>query len=416
MPSLTDHQQDAYDTAYERLADGARFTTLRGYAGTGKTFVAGVLAEQLADEDCTVTACAPTHKATHVLGAELDGTVPTHTLHSFLGLRLVPDRTGGYTLEPEGRDEDYPAGVVIVDEASMIGQDEWHHIQQAPWHLQWLFVGDPAQLPPVNESASPVFDLPGPELETVHRQAADNPIIELAHRVRRGEGPPMQPAYENGTGVGVTASKEGFIESALGVFQSDAFERDATVARVLAYRNKTVRHYNRVIRAALYGEDAPRFEKGEWLVARATWYHDAKPKITNSEEVRVKKARVETIEADDLSTWKVWKLSVRGVSDPWRRTLHVLHESEQERFEDELEQRREAALDDPSKWEAYYDLKERFAQVDYAYATTVHKAQGSTFDTVFIDHRDLTTCRGSEQQALFYVAVTRPAQRLALLV
>jgi exodeoxyribonuclease-5 len=54
--------------------------------------------------------------------------------------------------------------------------------------------------------------------------------------------------------------------------------------------------------------------------------------------------------------------------------------------------------------------------VDYAYATTVHKSQGSTFDTVFVDHRDLQACRGPEKRALLYVAVTRPERRLALLL
>ena len=62
------------------------------------------------------------------------------------------------------------------------------------------------------------------------------------------------------------------------------------------------------------------------------------------------------------------------------------------------------------------ELREQFARVDYAYATTVHRAQGSTYDTVFVDHRDLRVCRGDEQEALLYVAVTRPARRLALLV
>jgi exodeoxyribonuclease-5 len=35
---------------------------------------------------------------------------------------------------------------------------------------------------------------------------------------------------------------------------------------------------------------------------------------------------------------------------------------------------------------------------------------------VFVDHRDLRVCRGEEREALLYVAVTRPARRLALLV
>jgi exodeoxyribonuclease-5 len=140
------------------------------------------------------------------------------------------------------------------------------------------------------------------------------------------------------------------------------------------------------------------------------------PTLKNSEEVRVRKARVETFEADDLSTWTVWRLKVRSVHDAWTRALYVLHEDERERFENELEVRRKEAIEQPRAWSTFYDLKERFAEVDYAYASTVHKAQGSTFDTAFVDVRDLRACRGPERQALLYVAVTRPSRRLALLV
>jgi len=123
-----------------------------------------------------------------------------------------------------------------------------------------------------------------------------------------------------------------------------------------------------------------------------------------------------TYEADDLSEWKVWKLKVRSPHAAFTRTLLVLHEDERERFENDLERTRMEAKENGARWTAFYELRERFARVDYAYATTVHKAQGSTFDTVFVDHRDLQACRGPERQALLYVAVTRPSRRLALFV
>jgi exodeoxyribonuclease-5 len=413
---LTDDQADAYDDVYDRLARGERFTGLRGYAGTGKTYLVSRLVEQLVEEDCTVTVCAPTHKAVQVLSDEL-GEVPVEmqTLHSFLGLRLQPTEEGEYELVPDdGRD--FNEGVVIVDEASMIGREEWRHIEDSPFFVQWLFVGDPAQLPPVNEDPSPALDVPGPTLETIHRQAADNPILELATQIRTGPDERLRGTFEDGQGVAITADRDDFLGSILRTFDAEAFAEDATHARVLAYRNKTVRHYNREIRAARYGADADRFVEGEWLVATETWFHDGVPRLTNSEEVRVKKATVDTFEAEDQSEWTTWKLKVRTPGRGLARTVYVLHEDERERYDDALDRRREKAEEDGSKWERFFDLRERFARVDYAYASTVHKAQGSTFDTVFVDHRDLQACRGEERQALLYVAVTRPARRLALLV
>jgi len=262
----------------------------------------------------------------------------------------------------------------------------------------------------------PALDVPGPTLETIHRQAEDNPILELATQIRADAKRHFQGQFEDGKGVAITEDRADFLDSVLRTFDSDAFAEDATHARVLAYRNKTVRRYNREIRAARYGADADRFVEGEWLVATETWFHDGVPRLTNSEEVRVKKATVDTVEAKDQSEWTVWKLKVRTPGRGFTRTAYVLHEDELERYEKALDRRRQAAETDGSKWERFFDLRERFARVDYAYASTVHRAQGSTFDTAFVDHRDLQACRGDERQALLYVAVTRPARRLALLV
>ena len=413
---FTEDQQEAYDRVYDRLARGERFTGLRGYAGTGKTYLVSRLVEQLLDEDCAVTVCAPTHKAVQVLSEELgDAPVQMQTLHSFLGLRLNPTEEGEYELVAE-EERDFTEGVVIVDEASMIGREEWSHIEDAPFWVQWLFVGDPAQLPPVNEEPSPALDVPGPTLETIHRQAADNPILELATKIRTGADGRFGSKFEDGKGVAVTRDREEFLDSVLRTFDTEAFAEDATHARMLAYRNKTVRRYNREIRAERYGTDADRFVEGEWLVGTETWFHDGVQRLTNSEEVRVKKATVDTFEADDQSEWTVWELKVRTPGRGLTRTVHVLHEDEFERYEGRLERRREKAQDDPSKWDRFFELREQFARVDYAYATTVHRAQGSTYDTVFVDHRDVRVCRGDERGALLYVAVTRPSRRLALLV
>lgn len=419
---LTAEQQAAFAAVYERLAQGARFTALGGYAGTGKTYLAGRLAAQLAEEECPVAACAPTHKAAQVFREKLAAggadpeEVETHTVHALLGLRLVPDGAGGYALEQEPHRVRAEEGVVIVDEASMVGERLWEHIEQAAG-LQWVFAGDPAQLPPVDEDPSPVLRQDGPVLEKIVRQQEGSPILRLAERVRRGEPWTESLHYADGTGVAATRNRDGFLESAIRAFQKKDFAEDATFARVLAYRNRTVRRYNRRIRAALHGADAPRFREGEWLVGRETWRGEAPgERLVSSEEVRIEKIEEGAYEAPNLSTWKVWELKVRGPEDRAARRLLVLHEEEGERYENELQKRLDIAKAKSGKWKQYYQLRERFAQVDYAYAMTTHKAQGSTFDTAFVDGRDVNACRGAERQALLYVAVTRPARRLALLV
>lgn len=63
-----------------------------------------------------------------------------------------------------------------------------------------------------------------------------------------------------------------------------------------------------------------------------------------------------------------------------------------------------------SRWpKEYYFLKEYFAEVDFGYACTIHKSQGSTYKEVFVlsDYEN-----SSERKELLYVAVTRAKERV----
>jgi exodeoxyribonuclease-5 len=76
-----------------------------------------------------------------------------------------------------------PLDVGFVDEASMLDNRQFEDLQEIFPNL--LLFGDPAQLAPVNQSGSMVFDsLAEPAiltLQRIHRQDADNPILDLAH-------------------------------------------------------------------------------------------------------------------------------------------------------------------------------------------------------------------------------------------
>ncbi len=77
-------------------------------------------------------------------------------------------------------------GVGLVDEASMLDADQLSDLREI-FDVVCLF-GDPAQLPPVGGGGEMVFDsLPAPavtRLSRVHRQAADNPILDLAYALQ----------------------------------------------------------------------------------------------------------------------------------------------------------------------------------------------------------------------------------------
>ncbi|MEM9427307.1 MAG: AAA family ATPase [Pseudomonadota bacterium] len=82
-----------------------------------------------------------------------------------------------------------PLDIGFVDEASMLDQRQYEDLVEIFPTL--LLFGDPAQLAPVNQSGSMVFEtLPEPRkltLNRVHRQDLDNPILDLAHALGRDD-------------------------------------------------------------------------------------------------------------------------------------------------------------------------------------------------------------------------------------
>jgi ATP-dependent exoDNAse (exonuclease V) alpha subunit len=64
-------------------------------------------------------------------------------------------------------------------------------------------------------------------------------------------------------------------------------------------------------------------------------------------------------------------------------------------------------------WMNYFRLKNEFSDFRFAYASTVHKSQGSTYDTVYIDLEDISVCRDLSQLArMLYVAISRATTRV----
>jgi superfamily I DNA/RNA helicase len=107
--------------------------------------------------------------------------------------------------------------------------------------------------------------------------------------------------------------------------------------------------------------------------------------------------------------WPVWILEVETEEGDYK-TLRVLHESGQREFQAKLD-----GLAKEKRWMEFWDLRQRFHNVDYAYSLTVHKSQGSTFQDVFVDLPSMAVNRNIiERNQLCYVAFTRAAKRLFL--
>ena len=189
----TPDQQQAIKGICTNLLDPAMhkssvITVLTGAAGTGKTTVIGEVINKIKQQNphMPISLCATTHRAATVLEDIVNK--PVYTGHALFKLRPSVTKWGKQTLKKVGICEIPFESVVILDEASMIGNKFLQAIVDIVQHrnLKLLFVGDPFQLPPPTDICS-IFDgsLMTFPLTQVHRQALDNPILDKATQFRK---------------------------------------------------------------------------------------------------------------------------------------------------------------------------------------------------------------------------------------
>jgi exodeoxyribonuclease-5 len=150
---------------------------LGGYAGTGKTTLIREVQRELSDDMVTIVV-AFTGKAVHVL--QKKGLRAT-TIHSTI-YNVDIKKDGTYEFYLKSRLDGNP-DLIIVDEASMISTELYQDLLS--FGIPILFVGDPGQLEPVGDNPQ-LMVKPDFVLNTIHRQAAQSPIITLANNIRMG--------------------------------------------------------------------------------------------------------------------------------------------------------------------------------------------------------------------------------------
>lgn len=456
---LTKHQCEIIETLLARtessVDSGSNCTaTLSGAAGTGKTTTMVGLVAAATVSGYNVAVAAPTHKAANVLTEKLEEwevlgyTLPkATTIHSLL--RLKPKKTKENVAEAfdqTGRPPVSMYDIIIVDECSMVGVELYNYIIKAQelFNGLLLFTGDPNQLPPVNETKqSKAFSSPECfELTEVLRH--DGAILNVATKVRNSRFLPQIVAAEGGgTEVETYLTQEGLIERWLERLRSTkSFNNDIIL---LCWVNKNRRKFNRMAREALYGVDAPEFMVRDNLVA-------IKPIMKGDEIIYGNNADIEVTSAEHLGeysppgllySYKAWKLGTAN-----GHTIFVVDDADHARWLKDINklgreiskqiEQAKAALDQAmrvknasptpanqaryrearvaeanarSRWVTeYFPLKGAFADVDFGYALTIHKSQGSTYREVFV-YDDYTQSR-NERLALLYVAVTRASHTL----
>jgi exodeoxyribonuclease-5 len=394
--------------------DGKPFFVLKGPAGTGKTFSMKALVN---DFKRRTVFTAPTNKAVRVLRETLrsdDYRPECRTIYSLLGLQMLPNGEIKELAKPEDPIDLEDLALVVVDEGSMINTPmlQEHIADAARRHprLRWIFMGDPYQLPPVGEASSPVWDLPlGAELTQIMRQ--DNQILKHVAHLREMVAKPfgqLKLVDDNDGEEGVWLTKN--LEQAI-LNQAGGFQKGENKA--VAWRNVVVDRLNGMVRQELFAEPV----KYPWqpsdritLLEPASDLND-EPMGSTDEEGAVEKADLaEHPKYEDMVCWRLVMRSDMNSS----LTLWVIHPNSLGKYNMRLARLAETARA-TRRWGEYWDFKDAFHKVRHAYATTAHRAQGSTYQRAFVNYKDiLTNPNRGEALRCLYVADSRPKKELYL--
>ncbi|MEX0589011.1 MAG: AAA family ATPase [Cyanobium sp.] len=450
---LTANQQDAAAAFADWLAgpaDGTPFV-LSGYAGTGKTFLSMRFLAQVEATGLCWTVVAPTHKAVGVLRSYLAqaGLSPTwfpSTIHRLMRLKLKRQRDIERCEETEQTAMALEhLGLVLVDEASMVDSSLLEISLRCahPFRTRLVFVGDPAQLPPVGEPQSPVFSL-GRACRAELRQVVrhQGPVLRLASGLRQGDlpcrkPPPLPPIRTAGGQVALLERRE-WLEAAQAALRRSAETDNPDLARILCYTNRSLEQLVPIARRALHGDMADQLPvlPGEVLITRAAVMapacregEDAAEEpdmlLGSNRELVVRDVIPERCDLADYGVVDapvIDTLTARveaGENQLSLRLLPPLGSAARGALEAVLARLRQQAKDAGKQegkglWRRFFLVRDAFASLGPAAVLTVHRSQGSTFAEVFVDGDVFWPSDLVLRRQLVYVAVSRASQAVTL--
>ena len=292
-----------------------------------------------------------------------------------------------------------PLDIGFVDEASMLDDRQFADLKEIFPTL--VLFGDPAQLAPVNQSGSMVFDqLPEPRkkvLNRVHRQTQDNPILDLAHAL----ADPQLDYYAFERMIEEIARKDERVVWGQRV-EVDLMARSP----VLVWRNATRIRLINAFRT-VYGAPEDALMEGEPLICDGIELPLKHRKKRLDLEARglIKGAQVIYLGKGRKPGFS--KLHVMGAEDPQVSAASIVK------------------IEKPDEEEPFIPFAARMgATFLHGAAVTIHKAQGSQWEKVQVFAPDIyAAARMGRVEAgqplwkrLAYVAITRAEQKLIWVV
>ena len=399
--SATAHQRIKIDESLDLIVNkGHKRILIKGSAGVGKTFMVDELLTELLKYipyDKYVFCSAPTNKAVYVLSDKINNTsrkISLVTTHSALKIgRKINEETGEVYFAPSFGEKNPPLKNIrlfIIDESSMIGAEMLKYVEEHATKNNTIviFIGDDKQINPVKEEDSPVFmaDYPEVELTEIIRQGSGNPIINLSRNIdaiweyetRLIEGKGFVYTYDESKVITELAQANGSNE-----------------LKYIAWTNPEVDRINGLVRNYLYGANPSKIELGETIIFDSPY----KEYFTN-QELKVETVNIETISMNvmvmespmpQMITVDLKCYIINGkLVDEWSngkpewKGIFVIHEESEAQFKAISKQVKFNAKIRKLNWKTAFTFTEKFAEIKYNHAITIHKSQGSTYNLSLI--------------------------------
>jgi exodeoxyribonuclease V len=410
--TLSDDQGAAYQTMAKWLANGGKvhpkqtnpgLLSLGGYAGSGKSTLVSVLAKEFGTA-IRFAFCALSGRAASILGTKLraqgitfgDGGHYCGTIHRLI-YRPIEDDKGEVVYWAKNPKLDYD--VIVLDEASMISEDIFRDLSS--YGIDVLAVGDHGQLPPIEGKFS-LMQAPILRLEKIHRQAQDNPIINLSMVIR--ETGKIPKSFGSNDHISIVPKTQ-YVDFLRQVYKGRQDPKDILDCAVLCYMNATRVRLNTMIRNVVFGNVSPIPLSNDLVIClrNVVKANSKQPPMYNGYR-------------------GYFETGVTEIDDHfWSAKLNFPYEGVEVKVNNLCKHQfgYQKTFSSFDELETFGMEVKHWSDVgllfDYGYALTVHKMQGSQAGNVILFNERPAPVSEDNYRRWLYTAVTRSTDKLTII-
>lgn len=421
---------------------------LTGGPGTGKTYM---LADVISKYPKSIQAATISHAAKNILQYSIGPKVNCVTIAKLLGLRAnITDDGEREFIRTDSTEQIFPSQVgfsklLIIDEVSQISDPVYDMLtrEAIAREVKIIAVGDPYQLPPVAQNHdSKFFNHVGANLTISMR--FQGPIADIAEIYKNQIDCINKESGFNKWALNqYTRRKSNLIDDTGYVFvnnlnrlmdiaSDDIKTHPGSIshARVLAFKNESVKEINNLIRFRLYGKHLAQFEPNEIVICNGGFCAYSsfegirsrnKTSILYNGQLLIVDSYCNSIGPEGvpcvLMKFKNFSntngIPIYTVSDTDEGRL-AYNKIKTKLFQEAKRPQKNVSLTSDA-WARYYSFIDSFAYFDYAYAVNAYKSQGQTIDNVYVCEGEMMGIQPLTWKQKFqalYVAMTRAKEKL----